>query len=94
MPKLDYRNIEIDPARCGGQPVVAGTRIRVATILMCSRQGMNPDEILRHYPTLKRADVYDALAYADDHLADIESDLLRDDEAAVKTQLAGQQPRP
>ena len=23
MPKLDYRNIEIDATRCGGQPVVS-----------------------------------------------------------------------
>lgn len=34
MPKLDYRNIEQDPARCGGQPVVGGTRVRVAIIVM------------------------------------------------------------
>jgi uncharacterized protein (DUF433 family) len=94
MPKLDYRNIEIDPARCGGQPVVAGTRIRVATILSCSRLGMGVEEILREYPSLKRADVYDALAYADDHLTEIEADLLRDDETAVKAQIAGQQPGP
>ena len=94
MPKLDYRNIEIDPARCGGQPVVAGTRIRVATILSCSRLGMSPEEILREYPSLRRADVYDALAYADDHLAEIEADLLRDDEAAVKTRLGGRQTGP
>ena len=38
MPKLDYRNIERDPARCGGQPVVTNTRVRVATILSCYRQ--------------------------------------------------------
>jgi uncharacterized protein (DUF433 family) len=32
MPKLDYRNIEKDASRCGGQPTVVGTRIRVAAI--------------------------------------------------------------
>jgi uncharacterized protein DUF433 len=37
MPKLDYRNIEKVSGRCGGQPVVAGTRIRVATILVWYR---------------------------------------------------------
>jgi uncharacterized protein (DUF433 family) len=94
MPKLDYRNIDVDPARCGGQPIVAGTRIRVATILTCSRQGMSPDEIVGHYPSLRRADVHDALAYADDHLAEIEADLARDDEAAVKAELARNDPAP
>jgi uncharacterized protein (DUF433 family) len=84
MPKLDYRNIEKDPARCGGQPVVAGTRIRVATVLTCYRQGMRVEEIIQHYSNLKPSDVHDALAYAYDHLDEIETDLADDDEAQVK----------
>ena len=84
MSKLDFRNIEKDPTRCGGQPTVAGTRIRVATILACYRQGMTVEEIVQQYATLKPADVHDALAYAYDHLAEIEGDLAADDETAVK----------
>lgn len=87
MPKLDYRNIEKDPARCGGQPVVAGTRIRVATVLACYRQGMRIEEIIQQYSHLKPADVHDALAYAYDHLDEIEADLAADDEAEVKAKL-------
>lgn len=82
--KLDYRNIEKDPSRCGGQPVVAGTRIRVAVILACYRQRMGIEEILQQYPTLKPADVHDALAYAYDHLDEIEADLAADDETGVR----------
>jgi uncharacterized protein (DUF433 family) len=82
MLKLDYRNIEQDPARCGGQPVVAGTRIRVATILVCYRQGMSVEEIVQQYPSLKPADVHDALAYAYDHLDEIDFDLAADVESA------------
>ncbi|MAT69259.1 MAG: hypothetical protein CMJ58_07000 [Planctomycetaceae bacterium] len=89
MPKLDYRNIEKDPGRCGGQPVVAGTRIRVATILGCYRQGMSVEEITQQYPSLRPADVHDALAYAHDHVEEIDADVTADDEAAVKGQLAG-----
>ncbi len=88
MPKLDYRNIEKDPARCGGQPAVAGTRIRVATVLTCYRQGMRVEEIVEQYPSLKPADVHDALAYAYDHLEEIDADLAADDEATVKAGLA------
>jgi uncharacterized protein (DUF433 family) len=84
MSKLDYRNIEMDAARCGGQPVVAGTRIRVATILGCYRQGMGIEEIVQQYPQLKPADVHDALAYAHEHLAEIEANVAADEEAAVK----------
>ena len=85
MPKLDFRNIERDPARCGGQPVVVGTRIRVAVVLTCYRQGMSVEEIVQQYPALKPADVHDALAFAYDHLEEIEANLATDDEAAVKS---------
>jgi uncharacterized protein (DUF433 family) len=88
MSKLDYRNIETDAARCGGQPVVAGTRIRVATILRAYRQGMGIEEIVQQYPGIRPADVHDALAYAYDHLDEIEADVAADDEAVVKGRLA------
>ena len=86
MPKLDFRNIEQDPARCSGQPVVVGTRIRVGVILGCYRQGMSVEEIVQQYSALTPADVHDALAYAYEHIAEIEADLLADDEADTKGQ--------
>ena len=89
MSKLDYRNIEKDPARCGGQPIVVGTRVRVATILGCYRQGMRVEEIVQQYPQLKPADVHDGLAYAHDHLDEIEADLAADNEATVKARHSG-----
>ncbi len=94
MPKLDFRNIEQDPVRCGGQPVVGGTRIRVGIILGCYRQGMSVEEIVQQYPALKPADVHDALAYAYDHLDKIETDLAADNEAAVKARRAGGESTP
>ena len=89
MSRLDYRNIEKDLGRCGGQPVVAGTRVRVATVLTCYRQGMRVEEIVQQYSGLKPADVHDALAYAYDHLDEIEADLAADDEAEVKSRAHG-----
>jgi uncharacterized protein (DUF433 family) len=88
MSRTDYRNIERDPARCGGQAVVQATRIRVATILNCYRQGMSIEEIVQQYVGLKPADVHDALAYAYDHADEIEESISADDEATVKKQLA------
>jgi len=84
MSKLDYRNIEKIPDRCGGRAVVAGTRIRVATILECYRRGMTVEEILQEYPHLRPADVHDALAYAYEHADEIEADPAADDEKAVQ----------
>ena len=87
MSKVDYRNVEYAADRCGGQAVIGGTRIRVATILACYRLGMSVEEIVSQYSTLKPSDVHDALAFAYDHLAEIESNLADDDEDAVKASL-------
>ncbi len=82
--KLDHRNIEKVPDRCGGRAVIAGTRVRVATILACYRQGMTVEEILQEYAHLRPADVHDALAYAYEHSDEIEVDLAADDENTVQ----------
>lgn len=88
MSKVDLRNIEKVPGRCGGRAVIAGTRIRVSVIIWCHRAGMTVEQILRQYPRLRDADVYDALAYAADHPAEIEADLAADDEAAAQQRLS------
>ena len=84
MSKVDLRNIEKVPERCGGRAVVAETRIRVCVILTCYRRGMTVEEIIEQYPHLRPADVHDALAYAYDHPAEIEADLAADHEEAVQ----------
>jgi len=89
MSKVDYRNIEKVPGICGGRAVVAGTRLRVSLILQLHRQGMSIDEIISHYSHLRPADVYDALAYAADHAAEIEADITADDEDAVQRDYPG-----
>jgi uncharacterized protein (DUF433 family) len=89
MQKLDYRNVERVAGRCGGQPVVAGTRIRVATILGWYRMGMTVEEIVQQYPHLRPSDVHDALAYAYEHMEEIEAALAADDEEDVKAKHDG-----
>lgn len=80
MSKTDLRNVERDPARCGGRPVIGGTRIRVSGVLTHYRNGMTVEEIVQQYPSLRPADVHDALAYAYDHLEEMEAETLEDDE--------------
>src|SRR5207245_8292174 len=89
MPKLDLRNIEKVPGRCGGRAVVAGTRQRVSLILGFYRQGMTVEEIVDQYPQLRPADVHDALAYAYDHPDEMEADLAADDEEEAQRQWPG-----
>jgi hypothetical protein len=45
---------------------------------------MSVEEIVQQYAPLKPADVHDALAFAYDHIDEIEADLAADDEAAVR----------
>ena len=59
----------------GGSPVIKGTRITVRLIASYYKRGVDPDEILRLYPHLSPAAVYDALSYYHDHQAEIEKDL-------------------
>lgn len=49
---------------------------------------MSVEEITQQYSPLKPADVHDALAYAYDHIEEIEADLAADDEARGKQQLS------
>lgn len=52
-----------DPAICGGQVCVKGTRIPAALILGAMAGGDTVDDLLRGYPGLTREDVSAVLAY-------------------------------
>lgn len=56
--------IEVNPAICGGKPVIRGTRILVSNILGMVAGGYTVDRILDSYPELTREDVVAALEYA------------------------------
>lgn len=53
-----------DPHVCGGKPCIRGTRIHVSIILDALAEGLSPEEILDHYPSLKPEDIRGAMAYA------------------------------
>ncbi len=53
-----------DPAVCGGEPVITGTRITVRTILASLAEGMSTEELLQDFPTLSRDAVRAVVAFA------------------------------
>jgi uncharacterized protein (DUF433 family) len=55
--------IVIDPAVCGGRPIVVGTRMRVSDVLDALAAGAGLDELLGDFPYLSREDVLACLAY-------------------------------
>ena len=48
----------------GGKPCVRGLRVTVGTIVGLLAAGRTIDEVLKAYPYLELADIYEALAYA------------------------------
>ena len=59
-----YPRIAIDPAVCGGRPVVAGTRMRVTDVLEMLAGGATAAEIAADFPYVSEDDVRAVLAYA------------------------------
>ena len=55
-----------------GKPVIKGTRITVALILRKLAEGAGHEELLQLYPHLKQEDIYAALAYASEVIANEE----------------------
>ncbi len=48
----------------GGKPCIRGLRVTVGTVVGLMASGHSPEEILKAYPYLELADIYEALAYA------------------------------
>lgn len=71
--KLSYPHITQSAAVRGGQPVVDGTRIPVATLVRSHQLGMTFDEMLTQYPSLTPASLHAALAYYFDNKAEIDT---------------------
>ena len=67
------------PDLCGGRAHIAGHRVRVQDVAAWhEHQGMSPDEIVLHIPTISLADVHSALAYYFDHVQEIEEEMRAD----------------
>jgi len=54
----------VNPKVCRGRPHIRGTRIYIAIILDALTQGLTPDEVIDHYPSLVLDDIRAAVAYA------------------------------
>jgi uncharacterized protein (DUF433 family) len=84
-PTLERKHIESTPGICGGQPRIAGHRIRVQDIVLWTEQGQFPDEIVSSFPQLSLADVHAALTYYYDHRDEIDRQIRDDDAFIAKT---------
>jgi uncharacterized protein (DUF433 family) len=70
---LGYRYIVRQPGVRNGQAAIAGTRIAVHDVVGLAQNGETIDTIVNQcFPTISRAQVYECLAYYEDHRGEID----------------------
>ncbi len=75
---------------CGGEPVLRGTRFPVrAVVEYVYRLGLTPDEMVRKWPDLTLAQIYDALSYYHDHTKEIDRLIHENKESVVRKKITG-----
>jgi uncharacterized protein (DUF433 family) len=73
MPSTGYRPLVNMTDVRGGNTIVEGTRIGVHDVVGLIVNGSSIDDVVRSFPDLTRAQVYECLAYYEDHRAEIDS---------------------
>ena len=71
-PPTGITRVVQDPHIQGGEPVVKGTRITVASVMLAEREWGGVDGVLYAYPQLTAEQVADALAFYLEHREEID----------------------
>jgi len=69
---LLYRYLESVPGVRSGNTIVTGTRIGAHDVVGLIVNGASVDDVVRSFPELTRAQVYECLAYYEDHRPEID----------------------
>jgi uncharacterized protein (DUF433 family) len=78
---VKHERITVDPRIMVGKPVIKGTRIPVEQIIRELAGGMSFADIMDAHPRLTPEDIYAALAYAADTIANEDIELSLPDDA-------------
>jgi len=68
----EYRYIVRTDGIRSGNPLIAGTRIGVHDVIGLVLNGASVDDVVRSFPLLTRAQIYESLAYYEDHKSEID----------------------
>jgi uncharacterized protein (DUF433 family) len=71
--------VRVDKNVLGGSPYVVGSRVPVRRLWAFYRNGTSVERILKRYPQLGPAKVFDALAFALDNQEVVDADLAREE---------------
>lgn len=77
---VPHPHVRVDKKVLGGSPHVAGSRVPVRRLFAFYRSGTPIEKILKRYPQLSPAKVFDALAFALDNPEVLEADMEREAE--------------
>lgn len=77
---VPHPHVTQDESVLGGSPYVLGSRVPVRRIFAFFRNGTPVEKILRRFPTLGNAKVFDALAFAYDNPEVMAADMERERE--------------
>jgi uncharacterized protein (DUF433 family) len=77
MPATGYRYLVNLPSVRGGSTIVEGTGIGVHDVVGLIINGTSVDDVVRSFPDLTRAQVYECLAYYEDRRAEIDTLIAR-----------------
>lgn len=82
IPSAVHPRIVRDPEIVGGSPTIRGTRVPVRAVACLWRATSDRDLIMRNYPHLSAADVEAALRYYAQYGAEIDAELLAEEQAS------------
>ena len=85
---VPHPHVRVDAHVLAGSPYVIGSRVPVRRLWAFFKNGTSVDRILRRYPQLGPAKVFDALAFALDNPEVMAADLQREDEILKSAGLA------
>lgn len=77
---VPHPHVRVDRRVLGGSPHVVGSRVPVRRLYAFYQNGTSVERLLKRYPQLEPAKVFDALAFALDNPEVIEADIAREQE--------------
>lgn len=77
---VPHPHVRVDQKILGGSPHVVGSRVPVRRLFAFYRTGTSMEKILKRYPQLSPAKVFDALAFALDNPEVMDADMEREAE--------------
>ena len=81
---VPHPHVRVDKKILGGSPHVSGSRVPVRRLYAFYRSGTPIEKILKRYPQLSPAKVFDALAFALDNPEVMEADAAREQEILAR----------